>query len=236
MVTIRQADPPALGVVLRSHEHWPVGRPDAGRGMPDDLVEEPRRGDDREHPWRPGQRGLQRLGIDQPERPVDRLTGDTVRVIKDLSGVQRHPQPDTLLLPVHAVVRGQLRDQRGRQQLHEQALRDLGRQEDEDAVTPILEIISRPGNFSPPERLAHRPVQPLAYHRLVAVGATVIPEALHVEDDDRPVNGSSLTHFAHLRQISGRHDARTAYRRSQETPSPQPPLASRETRLASQPD
>jgi hypothetical protein len=56
--------------------------------MPDDLVEEPRRSDDREHPGRPGQLGPQRLGVDEPERPVYRLPGTTVLVVKDFPGVQ----------------------------------------------------------------------------------------------------------------------------------------------------
>ncbi len=99
---------------------------------------------------------------------------------------------------MRAVVCGQLRDQRGGKQLHEQALRDLGRQADEDAVTPVLAILSLPRESGLPERLAHRPVQPVAYPSLVRVGATVIPEALDVEDDDRPVDGSSVMHFAHL--------------------------------------
>jgi hypothetical protein len=41
---------------------------------------------------------------------------------------------------------------------------------------------------------------------LVGVGATMVPEALDVEDDDRPVNGSSVTHFAHLPE-PGRYSA-----------------------------
>ena len=41
-----------------------------------------------EHPGRTGQRGLQQLGVGKPERPVDRLPGEPVLVIKDLSGMQ----------------------------------------------------------------------------------------------------------------------------------------------------
>ena len=82
---------------------------------------------------------------------------------KDLSGVQRHPQPDTLLVRMRAVMRRQRRDQRGREQLHEQALGDLGRKEDEDAVPAVLVSIWRPGEFGLLERLTHRPVQPFAY-------------------------------------------------------------------------
>jgi hypothetical protein len=92
-------------------------------------------------------------------------------------------------------VRGQFPDQRGRKQLHEQALGDLGPQTDEDAVTPVLEIIWCPANPRPPERGGHRLVQPLAYRCLIAIGTAVIPEVLDIEDDDRPVDGSSLMHF-----------------------------------------
>lgn len=60
-----------------------------------------------------------------------------------------------LLVPVRAVVRGKLRDQRGRQQLHEHALRDLGRQEDKDAITAILAVLLLPRESGLPERLAH---------------------------------------------------------------------------------
>jgi hypothetical protein len=64
---------------------------------------------------------------------------------------------------VRVVVRRQRRDQRGREQLDEQALGDLGRKGDENAVTAILVRIWRPGEFGLLERLTHRSVQPLAY-------------------------------------------------------------------------
>ena len=116
-----------------------------------------------EHPGRVGQRGLQQFGVDQPERPDDRPPVDTARVVRNLSGMQRHPQPDARLVRVLAVVLRQRLDQRGRELLHEQALGELGRHENEDAVPAILVSIWCPGEFGLPECVTYRLVETLAY-------------------------------------------------------------------------
>ena len=127
---IRQADPADRRGLLHGHRHGAIGGLGGDRAVPDDLLEEPRRGDDRQHTRRPGQRFLERASVQKPERQVDRRRGHPMLVVVDLPGVQRHPQPDPLLARMRAVVRAQLRRQRGRQRFHQQALGHLGGNQD----------------------------------------------------------------------------------------------------------
>ena len=110
----------------------------------------------------------------------------------DLPGVQRHPQPDPLRTRMRAVVRAQRRHQRGRQRFRQQALGHLGRNQDEHAIAAILVTAVIPRDPRPAERLPHRAIQAIANRHLVRIGAALIPEPLHVNDDDGPVNGQPL--------------------------------------------
>ena len=110
----------------------------------------------------------------------------------DLPGVQRHPQPDLLRARMRVVVRVQRRHQRGRQRFRQQALGHLGRNQDEYPVPAILVTAVIPRDTCAAERLPHRTVQPVSDRHLIAIGSALIPEPLHVNDNDGPVNGQPL--------------------------------------------
>jgi hypothetical protein len=102
------------------------------------------RDDQREHAARSCERILERPGVEQSERQVNRVGGDAVQVVVDLASVQRHAQPDSLLLRMLSVVPAQRADQRLGQQFDEQCLRHIGRGENEYAVASILAVAVLP--------------------------------------------------------------------------------------------
>ena len=140
---IGQADPADRRCLLHYHLDRAIhGR--IGHAVPHHLLEEPGRGDDRQHTRRAGQGRLQRARVQQPERQIDRRRGHPVLVVMDLPGMQRHTQPDPLRRRMRIVVRMQRTHQRGRQRFHQQTLRHLGRNQDENAIAAILATAIKP--------------------------------------------------------------------------------------------
>jgi hypothetical protein len=90
------------------------------------------------------------------------------------------------------VVRVQRPHQRGRQRFHQQALRHLGRNQDKNAIAAILATAIKPWDPRSAERVPHHAIEAIANSRLVAIGAALVPEPLHVNDNDGPVNGQPL--------------------------------------------
>jgi hypothetical protein len=73
------------------------------------------------------------------------------------------------------------------------ALRDLGGNQDENAVPAILLIAPGPCNAREAECFSHRAVQAVTNRDLVLVGPSRIAEPLNVDHDHGPVNGQPLT-------------------------------------------
>jgi len=115
-----------------------------------------------------------------------------VLVIIDLSGVQRHPQPDPFLVHMGIVVCVQRPYQHGRKRFHQYALWYFGRNQDENTVPAILAIAVGPRYSRQLECFLHRTVEALSDRDLVPVGAAFIAEPLNVYDDHGPVNGQPL--------------------------------------------
>jgi hypothetical protein len=103
--------------------------------------------------------------------------------------MQRHPQSNPFLARMRIIVYAERRNHCGRQWFHEQGLRHIGRNQDEDAVAPILVAVIRPRDSRVIKRIPHYLVQAVTNHHLVPIGAGSIPEPLDVDNDDRPVDG-----------------------------------------------
>jgi hypothetical protein len=126
-------------------------------------------------------------------------------VVTDLSGVQRHPEPDLLRAQMHAVVTAKRRHQGERQRFHQQSLGYLGRYQDQHAITAILAIAVIPRDPRAIERLTHYLVHAVTDRHLMCVGAALVPEPHDVDDDDGSVNGQPLVpHLASTLQGEGR--------------------------------
>jgi DNA-binding NarL/FixJ family response regulator len=203
---VRKVDPASRRHPLHGHVHALIVA--RGTGVPRDLIEKPRRDDHRQHARCLRQRPLQRAGLQQPARQVDRCPGHSVLVITDLSGVQRHPQPDLLRTRMRGVVPAKPRYHRRRQGFHEQALGHLGRDQDQDTITAILVIAVIPRDPRAGERLAHDAIEAVTNCHLVNVSAALVSEPLDVDHDDSPVNRQQpISHLAPARHGDGRSNA-----------------------------
>ena len=189
---IREADPSNRGGLFNRYRDRAV-RSGIGGGVPYHLVEEPRRGNDRQHTRRACERLLDHARLQKAERQVDRRGGRPMLVEVDLTSVQCDPQPDPLQVRVRAIVPAQLIDQRGRQRFHEEALGHLRADQDEHAVAAVLVIAVSPWNTRPAECLPHRTVQSVTDGQLIPVGAMPISKSLDVDSNDGPVNGQAHT-------------------------------------------
>ena len=186
---IGQAYPGDGGGLLDRDRDGPVGGGVTGRAVPDHLVEEPGRGDERQRPGGARQRGLERARVQQPERQVDRRGGDPVLVVVDLARMERHPEPDPLPGGVRRVVLPERAGQLTGHGRHEHALGHLRRDQDEHAVAAALLITRVPGDTRARERLLQGTVHAVTDYEPVLVGAPLVPEALDVHDENRAVHG-----------------------------------------------
>jgi hypothetical protein len=155
------------------------------RNVTHNLVEQPLRRDDRQHPWRSGECRLQRRRVAQPKGSDHGGGRDAVRVVADLAGMQRHPQPDSLRFGVGLVVHPQLRHQCRERRLHERCLVRLGRHEREDRVAADLAIAVLPRQPRGGERRTHDRIEPLSYCPQMRLRSPRITEPLDVGHHDQ---------------------------------------------------
>lgn len=107
-------------------------------------------------------------------------------VIVDLAGVQRHPQPNPLLPAMHHVVLAQRPCQLNRQHIHKQALGHLGRNQNENTVTPIFVVTAGPRDGSIAEGLPQGSIHTVAHRDLMRIFPMSIPEPLHIHASASP--------------------------------------------------
>ena len=109
-------------------------------------------------------------------------------VVIDLAGVQRHPEPDPLLVAVRGVVLAKRLSKIARDRSHKRALGHLCRDQNEDAIAAALLIAIGPRDASLAEGLPHSAVHSLAHREPVLVRAPLIAESLNVHDKDGSVD------------------------------------------------
>src|SRR5271165_1752189 len=203
---IRETDPSSHGGLFDRHQDRVI-RGGVSRTVPHDLLEEPRRDNDRQNPGRARQRLLGQPGFKKAERQVNRGGRSSMRIVVDLSCMQRQPQPDPLRVQMPAVMPMQRADQRGRQRLYEQALGHFRADQDEHAVAAILMIMISPLDTCLLKCFPHRPVQTVTNGHLIPVSALTSPEPLNVKGNDGPVDGQTLILHLSSRREQSRSEA-----------------------------
>jgi len=179
--------------LLHHGMHLPVTPRFGCRLVPHNLVVKPVRYDQRQHPRRVIQGRLQRRSLDQPECPGDRAAGNTVRVRMNLSGMQRHPQPDPRVRRAGYVVIAQCRRQLDRQPGHQPALGHLRGDQDQRTVPAVLDTATRPADPGAREGTCQRLVHAVPDRDLICVSPSRVTELLHVNDQDRPVHSRLMS-------------------------------------------
>ena len=126
--------------------------------------------------------------LGQPERVIDRGAGDAVRIVVHLARMQRHPQPHPFRRAAARVVPGDRCGKHPRKTSDQPGLRDLGRDQDERAVAPVLTDAASPADPALRESTSQRLIQRLADRELVQVGPGGVTEPFHIHHHDRAVN------------------------------------------------